>query len=177
MFTHSPTATLSYFVIKPLQIDTTSNTTPVYEFPFTLQGQRVTMVFTSVSGHLKNIDFAQHLPWDSTPPDLLLRPALCPVLKQPSPDARQQDILRNLKTHAAGCARLVLWLDCDREGENIAFEVIDVWTTVKTTLPARTAVARARFSTLVPEEIARAVRDLARPNQLQSEAVDARQEV
>jgi hypothetical protein len=39
------------------------------------------------------------------------------------PPLPQMHLCRHLQTEARGCDHLVLWLDCDREGENIAFEV------------------------------------------------------
>jgi DNA topoisomerase IA len=37
----------------------------------------------------------------------------------------KQPLKRNLEQQARTCQWLVLWLDCDREGENIAFEARD----------------------------------------------------
>jgi DNA topoisomerase-3 len=59
---------------------------------------------------------------------------------------RNKDIEKNLKKEAQDASLLVLWLDCDREGENIAFEVIDVCKAAKRSIK----VKRARFSALIP---------------------------
>lgn len=55
------------------------------------------------------------------------------------------DIRRTLEEEARKCQWLILWLDCDREGENIAFEVIEVCRAVNCHLVVR----RARFSALI----------------------------
>ena len=55
------------------------------------------------------------------------------------------DIKRTLDEEARTCQWLVLWLDCDREGENIAFEVVEVCTEANRHLN----VWRARFSALI----------------------------
>jgi DNA topoisomerase-3 len=54
----------------------------------------------------------------------------------------------------------VIWTDCDREGEAIGFDIIDVCKQVR----PRLNVYRAHFSALTKEEIERAVNTLQRPN-------------
>jgi DNA topoisomerase-3 len=68
---------------------------------------------------------------------------------------------------------LLLWLDCDLEGENIAYEVIDIASTYNKHLD----IYRAKFSALIPRDIFRTLQQPERPNKHMSDAVDARQEI
>mmetsp|Transcript_19354 Transcript_19354/g.42758 ORF Transcript_19354/g.42758 Transcript_19354/m.42758 type:complete len:113 (+) Transcript_19354:338-676(+) len=65
----------------------------------------------------------------------------------------------------------MLWLDCDREGENIAYEVIEVCLRANPNLQ----VLRAHFSALTYEDCTRAICTLTAPNKLLSDAVEVRQ--
>ncbi|XP_059446947.1 DNA topoisomerase 3-beta isoform X2 [Corylus avellana] len=84
-------------------------------------------------------------------------------------------ICRHLSQEARGCGHLVLWLDCDREGENICFEVIEC-TGFHTKEPRR-MVYRARFSSVLDKDILKAMDNLVEPNGDEALAVDARQEI
>lgn len=144
---------------------------PVFEFPFCLQGQPCTMVVTSVAGHLMELDVASNYKaWHSCSPIELFD---SPVVKSVPEDKR--DLQRTLQREVRSCAWLTLWLDCDREGENICFEVIDV---CHAALSGRAlSIFRARFSAVTPQEIRHACEHLVQPDPLQSAAVDARQEL
>lgn len=68
---------------------------------------------------------------------------------------------------------MIIWTDCDREGENIGYEIIDVCTAVKPGIQ----VYRARFSEITAASVMRALNTLERPNKNISNAVDVRQEL
>uniref|UniRef100_H2Z243 DNA topoisomerase n=1 Tax=Ciona savignyi TaxID=51511 RepID=H2Z243_CIOSA len=68
---------------------------------------------------------------------------------------------------------LVIWTDCDREGENIGFEIINICRNIKSNIP----VYRARFSEITDRSIKSACNNLQQPDQRVSDAVDVRQEL
>lgn len=80
------------------------------------------------------------------------------------------DVVKNLESLARGAQKLVLWLDCDREGEAIAFEVIAICMRVKSGIPIR----RARFSAVTRRDVWDAYNNLRNPNKDEAEAVEYR---
>ncbi|KAK9827312.1 hypothetical protein WJX81_003569 [Elliptochloris bilobata] len=114
---------------------------PLFFFPYNINGTPCEMVFTSVAGHLLELDFTpQHKKWHGCSPAELYT---APVQKVVPQD--KQAIERNLQQQARGAQWLVLWLDCDREGENIAFEVIEE-------IDLRIGASFTRFQTLLLQD-------------------------
>uniref|UniRef100_A0A7S4BQU2 DNA topoisomerase n=1 Tax=Chrysotila carterae TaxID=13221 RepID=A0A7S4BQU2_CHRCT len=93
-------------------------------------------------------------------------------MKQP----RSGAVVNHLQQEARGCVALVLWLDCDREGENICFEVMHA---VADFLPKsrEQCVFRARFSSVGAEALRTALSHAGVPDACAASAVDARQEL
>ena len=71
----------------------------------------------------------------------------------------------------------MLWLDCDREGENICFEVMDAVVPQMRGGGGLRNVYRAKFSAISKSSVENAMKNLAKPNKDESDAVDARQEL
>ncbi|KAF4360659.1 hypothetical protein F8388_011294 [Cannabis sativa] len=151
----------------------------IFEFPYTINGQSTNMLVTSVTGHLMELEFEDRFrKWHSCDPAQLFQ---APVRKFVPSD--KLDIKKTLEEEARRCQWLVLWLDCDREGENIAFEVVQVCTAVNPHLTVR----RAHFSALIDSnphfseqaliDIHEAAQNLVPPNKFFADAVDARQEI
>eukprot|EP00798_Chlamydomonas_sp_ICE-L_P013708 gene13708-19601_t len=111
---------------------------------------------------------ACHKNWRSCSP---LDPFDAPVNKFVPED--KKDVAKNLEQLSRQCQWLVLWLDCDREGENISFEVIHVCCGAN----PRLTVKRARFSALTAQQLHATLASLHLPNENDSLAVDARQEI
>ena len=127
------------------------------------------MLMTSVSGHLLSSDFTgSYRGWNSCDPVELFS---APITKF-CPD-NFINIQQTLQREIRSCNKLIIWTDCDREGENIGYEIIDVCKTVKPNID----VYRARFSEMTAPAIKRALDSLERPNQNVSDAVEARMEL
>lgn len=151
-------------------MESRGRTPPIHEFEGDFRGERVLFRVTSVVGHMFSLDFPkQYQSWEGTDPASLFD---APTQRK----CESKGVFAMLQRESKRARYLVLWLDCDREGENICFEVMD------TVLPhmQRTSgqqVFRAKFSAVTPKDIGQAMRTLGEPNLHESQAVDARQEL
>jgi DNA topoisomerase-3 len=68
---------------------------------------------------------------------------------------------------------LIIWTDCDREGENIGAEIVEVCRAAN----PRIAVYRARFSEITRNAVTRAMNNLVRMDQRTIDAVNCRMEL
>ena len=141
----------------------------IYEFQYQLFERTCHMIMTSVSGHLMAFEFATgYQAWHSCQPLALFH---APVEKKVPSNMNNLKI--TLEREVRKSRVLIVWTDCDREGENIGFEVIEVCRKIKPNID----VYRARFSEITAASITRAVNNLIRPDELTSFAVDVRQEL
>ena len=131
---------------------------------------KCSVTVTSVLGHMHSLDFDGNNYGD---PANLFGAAVKKVVESTT-------VEQGIEAHLIAAARksryLFLWLDCDREGENICYEVIKVCREAGLFLDDK-FISRARFSALTESHIKAAWQRPDKPDAKQSLAVDARQEI
>ncbi|ADM11394.2 DNA topoisomerase III [Encephalitozoon intestinalis ATCC 50506] len=125
------------------------------------------MVFTSVLGHVLSSDFENKSRWDEVDPETLFTER---IVKYVQPEFIK--VKENIEREALKCDMVVIWTDCDREGENIGRQIRDIVLGVK-----KVEVKRARFSGITLRDIEGALGNLGEINEAEAEAVEVRMEL
>lgn len=139
------------------------------DFSLPNSGKKLRVTVTSVSGHLKSIDFkGNSRSWLGTSPRELFEAEIEEKITE-----NLNPLADNLRNEAKKAKILVIWTDCDREGEAIGAEIADVCREVNSNL----IIKRARFSAANATDLWRAVNSLTILNQKEVDAVKTRQEI
>ncbi|PKS06825.1 hypothetical protein jhhlp_006901 [Lomentospora prolificans] len=140
-----------------------------FDFDFGQPWGRCSVVMTCVTGHLTGMVFpAAFSNWTYPPPDSLFT---APVTTQVDDD--KKSIAANIESQARSCQALVIWTDCDREGEHIGSEIRSAAMRGNRNLQ----VKRARFSNIERAHVISAARRLVGLDERQVHAVEARIEL
>jgi len=129
------------------------------------------MITTAVRGHLATQDFGPQYGWSSCNPQDLFHAPIETIYRDDMVPLKQL-----IEEQSRRAQAVILWLDCDREGEAISDEVRTVCLEGNRTLRID-HIYRAKFSTVLPQEIERALRSLGRINENFVQAVQARCEL
>ncbi|KAF5027231.1 hypothetical protein F66182_647 [Fusarium sp. NRRL 66182] len=124
---------------------------------------------TCVTGHLTTVDFTpEYKNWYQPPPESLFN---APIITSVSED--KKTIAQNLESQAKYAQVLVIWTDCDREGEHIGHEIVEAARKGKPNI----RVFRARFSNVERAHVLSAARNLSTLDEKQVNAVATRIEL
>lgn len=134
-------------------------------FPFNRSGGSCEVIMTSVAGHLTGIDFnSARYGWGKCNPMELFDAQLNNIK-----DKNQEQIAQNIRNMARNVDYLMIWTDCDREGEYIGWEIFQEAKKTNSRLNDST-LYRAVFSHLERGHILNAARN---PENLDKRAVEA----
>ncbi|KAJ4144735.1 hypothetical protein LMH87_003606 [Akanthomyces muscarius] len=140
-----------------------------FDFDFGSPYGHCSVIMTCVSGHLTNLEFtAEHKNWSYPPPESLFN---APVISSVYDD--KKNIAQNLAEQARYARLLVIWTDCDREGEHIGQEIVDAAKKGN----GQIQVKRARFSNIERAHVLSAASRLINLDDKQVNAVAARIEL
>ncbi|KAH8894774.1 prokaryotic type I DNA topoisomerase [Thozetella sp. PMI_491] len=142
-----------------------------YEFDFNFGGSwgSCTVTMTCVTGHMTALEFPPDFKdWKYPPPDQLFNAPVQTVV----PDDKKT-IAQNIESKAKYAKALVIWTDCDREGEHIGGEIRDAAKKGNSGIEIR----RARFSNIERAHILQAAQRLTPLDERQVDAVNARIEL
>ncbi|EIM22038.1 prokaryotic type I DNA topoisomerase [Wallemia mellicola CBS 633.66] len=143
-----------------------------YDFNYKMtgyNGRQVSFTVTAVAGHLTASDFGKdYRKWHSCDPLQLFDGRV-----EVSTAGNMSAIEQNLKNEARSSSHLMIWTDCDREGEHIGAEIMSICRKAN----PRIEVSRAKFSAIIPNQIHNAARHPAELDMKQVRAVEARIEL
>ena len=128
---------------------------------------------TSVAGHLQSQEFDPRFKsWSSCQPDALFDARINTYVED-----SKKHIETNIQRHARHAQHLFIWTDCDREGEHIGTEIMQVAVSVNARLSQPGKVVRAKFSNIERQHIIQAARNPVELDERQANAVSARIEL
>ncbi|KAM0436782.1 hypothetical protein ACHAPT_002493 [Fusarium lateritium] len=140
-----------------------------FDFDFGQRWGKCSVTMTCVTGHLTNVDFSpEYKNWSHPPPEALFN---APIVTSVYDD--KKSIAQNLESQAKFARLLVIWTDCDREGEHIGHEIVEAARKGKPDIE----VKRARFSNVERAHVLSAARSLANLDERQVNAVATRIEL
>jgi len=140
-----------------------------FDFQYKFRGRDCAFTMTSVLGHLSEIDFPErYAKWHSVAPEALFE---APLVSKT--EGANRDVEANLMHEARRCDEVVIWTDCDREGEKIGAEIGEACQRAN----ARIRVSRAWFSSITAENAHQAMMNLRELDIRLVQAVDARLEI
>ncbi|KAF9050298.1 DNA topoisomerase [Panaeolus papilionaceus] len=138
----------------------------IKNYDFDYPQTRAFFTVTAVVGHLTATDFPEeYRKWTSCDPFALFDAAVTTSVA-----SDKKDVERNLIQQARTANMLMIWTDCDREGEHIGSEIVRVCRKSNPTIQ----VKRARFSAIIAQQIHNAAQHPVELDQRQADAVEAR---